>query len=32
MTNNLSFYGRDTLGPACMTAVAAQAGAVLGVF
>ena len=32
MTNNLSFYGRDTLGPACMTAVAAQAGAVLGYF
>lgn len=32
MTNNLSFYGRDTLGPACMMAVSAQAGAVLGVF
>ncbi len=32
MTNNISFYGRDTLGPGCMTAVAAQAGAVLGVF
>ena len=32
MTNNLSFYGRDTLGPGCMTAVSAQAGAVLGVF
>jgi PTS system beta-glucosides-specific IIC component len=32
MTNNLTFYGRDTLGPGCMTAVAAQAGAVLGVF
>lgn len=32
MTNNLSFYGRDTLGPGCMTAVASQAGAVLGVF
>lgn len=32
MTNNLIFYGRDTLGPGCMTAVSAQAGAVLGVF
>lgn len=32
MTNNISFYGRDTLGPGCMTAVAAQAGAVLAVF
>ncbi|MHC5374104.1 beta-glucoside-specific PTS transporter subunit IIABC [Enterococcus sp. LJL120] len=32
MTNNIAFYGRDTLGPGCMTAVAAQAGAVLGVF
>lgn len=32
MTNNLAFYGRDTLGPACMMAVSAQAGAVLGVF
>ncbi|MHC9532176.1 beta-glucoside-specific PTS transporter subunit IIABC [Dellaglioa sp. BT-FLS60] len=32
MTNNISFYGRDTLGPGCMTAVAAQAGAVFAVF
>lgn len=32
MTNNLAFYSRDTLGPACMMAVSAQAGAVLGVF
>ena len=32
MTNNLSFFKRDTLGPACMMAVAAQVGAVLGVF
>ena len=32
MTNNLAYYGRDTLGPACMMAVSAQAGAVLGVF
>lgn len=31
MTNNLSYYGRDTVGPACFMAVAAQAGAVLGV-
>lgn len=32
MTNNLAFFKRDTLGPACMMAVAAQVGAVLGVF
>lgn len=32
MTNNLAYYKRDTLGPACMMAVAAQVGAVLGVF
>lgn len=31
MTNNLAYYGRDTVGPACFMAVAAQAGAVLGV-
>jgi len=32
MTNNLAIFGRDTLGPGCMMAVASQAGAVLGVF
>lgn len=32
MTNNLSYYGRDTVGPGCFMAVSAQAGAVLGVF
>lgn len=32
MTNNLTYFGRDTIGPACFMAVAAQAGAVLGVF
>lgn len=32
MYNNLALTGVDTLGPACMPAVAAQVGAVLGVF
>lgn len=31
MTNNVAIFGRDTVGPACMPAVSAQAGAALGV-
>ncbi|KUI97913.1 PTS transporter subunit EIIC [Vibrio sp. MEBiC08052] len=32
MINNLSVFGADTIGPLCLAAVLAQAGAALGVF